>query len=49
MVLEFVRGGEMFTYLRSVNAFSVPQAQFFAGQIVDIFDYLHGKDIIYRY
>jgi protein kinase A len=48
MMLEFVRGGELFTYLRSVTSFPVPQTQFYAGQIVCIFDYLHSKDIIYR-
>ena len=26
-MLEFVRGGELFTYLRSVRTFDVPQAQ----------------------
>lgn len=49
MVLEFVRGGELFTYLRSVNCFPVPQTLFYASQIVSIFEYLHGKEIIYRY
>jgi serine/threonine protein kinase len=48
MVLEFIRGGELFTYLRSVTSFPVPQAQFFGAQIVSMFEYLHGKDIIYR-
>eukprot|EP00831_Metopus_contortus_P007818 TRINITY_DN129_c0_g3_i1.p1 TRINITY_DN129_c0_g3~~TRINITY_DN129_c0_g3_i1.p1 ORF type:complete len:327 (+),score=63.49 TRINITY_DN129_c0_g3_i1:45-1025(+) len=48
MVLEFVRGGELFTYLRAVTSFPVPQAQFFASQIVLIFEYLHSKNIIYR-
>ncbi len=49
MFMDFVRGGELFTYLRSVNAFPIPQAQFYAAQIVTIFDCLHSKDVIYRY
>lgn len=48
IVLEFVRGGELFTYLRTCNNFPVPQTQLYAAQIVSIFEYLHSKNIIYR-
>lgn len=46
--LEFVQGGELFSYLRSVIKFETSQARFYAGQIVSIFEYLHSKNIIYR-
>jgi len=48
IVLEFIPGGELFCYLRTCNTFPVAQAQFYASQIVSIFEYLHAKDIIYR-
>ena len=48
MVLEFVRGGELFTYLRAVSMLPLELAQFYAATIVGIFEYLHGKNIIYR-
>jgi serine/threonine protein kinase len=43
-----VNGGELFTYLRSVGKFAVEQAQFYAAQVVTMFEYLHSKNIIYR-
>lgn len=49
IVLEFIPGGELFTYLRTCNSFPAAQTQFYAAQIATIFDYLHSKDIIYRY
>ena len=49
MALEFIRGGELFTYLRSVESFPPSQARFYAAQVVMMFEYLHGKDIIYRH
>ena len=48
IILEFINGGELFTYLRSVIKFSLDQAIFYAGQVVLIFEYLHSKNIIYR-
>eukprot|EP00347_Sterkiella_histriomuscorum_P013151 403365815 len=45
---ELLRGGDLFTYHRSVGHFSQKQTQFYGAQIVCIFEYLHGKDIIYR-
>ena len=48
LVLEFIRGGELFTYLRNSKYFGLKQAQIYAAQIVLIFEYLHSKDIVYR-
>jgi serine/threonine protein kinase len=48
LVMEFIRGGELFTYLRGVRYFPVKQAQVYAAQIVSIFEYIHSMDIIYR-
>lgn len=48
LVIEFVRGGEMFTYLRGIGKFDTKQAQFYSSQVSSMFEYLHSKNIIYR-
>jgi serine/threonine protein kinase len=48
MVLEFIVGGEFFTHLRRAGRFDSNTSRFYGAQIVDIFAYLHGEDIIYR-
>ena len=48
LFLEFVPGGDMFTLLKAENKFSLDKAQFYAGQIVFVLDYLHSKNIVYR-
>ncbi|CAH8618534.1 unnamed protein product [Heterobilharzia americana] len=48
MVLEFVSGGEMFSYLRRVGKFSEDDSRFYASQVVLAFEYLHSFDLIYR-
>lgn len=46
--MEYVAGGELFTYLRSVGRFSPNQACFYAAQIVAIFEYMHSHNVVYR-
>mmetsp|Transcript_4720 Transcript_4720/g.5667 ORF Transcript_4720/g.5667 Transcript_4720/m.5667 type:complete len:319 (+) Transcript_4720:116-1072(+) len=48
VVLEYVCGGEFFTYLRNAGHFESAIARFYAAHIVLIFESLHSKDIIYR-
>ncbi|KER22068.1 hypothetical protein T265_09755 [Opisthorchis viverrini] len=48
MVLDFVSGGEMFSYLRRVGKFSEEDARFYASQVVLAFEYLHSFDLVYR-
>eukprot|EP00918_Siedleckia_nematoides_P002722 GHVU01006227.1.p1 GENE.GHVU01006227.1~~GHVU01006227.1.p1 ORF type:complete len:341 (+),score=89.81 GHVU01006227.1:95-1117(+) len=48
IAMEFVMGGEFFTYLRKERRFENPAARFYAAQVATIFDYLHGKNVIYR-
>lgn len=48
LILEFISGGELFTYLRGVGRFEPPQACFYAAQVTMIFEYLHSKNVVYR-
>lgn len=48
MVLDYVIGGEFFTYLRNAGTFESKAAAFYAAQVTIIFECLHSKDIIYR-
>lgn len=48
IVLEYVPGGELFTYLRTVKNFKPADARFYAAQVTLMFEYLHSKNIIYR-
>lgn len=48
LVLEFICGGELFTYLRGTGRFLSPQACFYAAQVTMMFEYLHSKNVIYR-
>ena len=48
IVMEYISGGELFTYLRTVQNLKNDDARFYAGQIVLMFEHLHSLDIAYR-
>ncbi|CDJ33899.1 AGC kinase, putative [Eimeria mitis] len=48
IVMEYVIGGEFFTLLRKLRRFDNEAAKFYAAQVTCIFEYLHGRNIIYR-
>ncbi|KAI8997744.1 camp-dependent protein kinase type 2 [Pilobolus umbonatus] len=48
MVMDYVPGGELFSYLRKMKRLSNNAARFYAGEILLALSYLHSKDIIYR-
>ena len=49
MLLELVQGGELFSRLQSNGGrISVRDAQFYAACVLDAFDHLHSKHILYR-
>ncbi|KAF8820628.1 AGC kinase [Cardiosporidium cionae] len=48
IALEYVVGGEFFTYLRRIKRCNEEAARFYTAQVILIFDYLHSKNIIYR-
>ncbi|CAK9861760.1 unnamed protein product [Sphagnum jensenii] len=48
LVLEYICGGEFFTYLRSSGRFDEHTTRFYASQVLLAFEYLHNMDIVYR-
>ncbi|XP_059170910.1 cAMP-dependent protein kinase catalytic subunit PRKX-like [Physella acuta] len=48
MLMEYVPGGELFSYLRSMGKFSISSSNFYASEIVVALDYLHSNSIVYR-
>ncbi|KAJ3227679.1 hypothetical protein HK099_000784 [Clydaea vesicula] len=48
LVLEYVSGGELFSYLRKAGRFPAEVAKFYAAEVVLAFEHLHERDIIYR-
>uniref|UniRef100_A0A2C9K8T4 Protein kinase domain-containing protein n=1 Tax=Biomphalaria glabrata TaxID=6526 RepID=A0A2C9K8T4_BIOGL len=48
MLLEYVPGGELFSYLRSMGKFTSSAGNFYASEIVVALEYLHSKNIVYR-
>ena len=48
MLLEFVPGGELFSYLRNYGRFNNTWSNFYACEIVAALDYLHSRNIVYR-
>lgn len=48
MLMEFVPGGELFSYLRNRGRFSSTTGLFYSAEIVCAIEYLHSKEIVYR-
>ena len=48
IVMEYIPGGELFTYLRTVQNLKNDDAKFYAAQITLMFEHLHSMDIVYR-
>jgi|EP00927_Polykrikos_kofoidii_P067026 protein kinase A/protein kinase X len=48
ILLEYVNGGELFSYLRKEGRLPNDDARFYAGEIVLAFEYLHSMHIVYR-
>ena len=48
MLLEYVPGGELFSYLRNAGHFEVETANFYACELISALEFLHGKSIVYR-
>jgi serine/threonine protein kinase len=47
-IIDFLNGGEMFTYLRKEQRFTEQRAKVYAAEIIDAISCLHDHGIIYR-
>eukprot|EP00493_Phyllostaurus_siculus_P015210 UN15444 len=47
-LLDVCLGGELFTILRRRRYFNEATSKFYAGCVVEAFDYMHSRRIIYR-
>ena len=47
-VTELLKGGDLFTYHRSVGNFNPKQTAFYGAQVVSIFEYLQSLEVVYR-
>jgi len=48
MLMEFINGGELFSYLRKEGRLPNDHARFYAGEILLALSYLHAVNIAYR-
>ena len=48
ILLDYINGGELFTYMKTEDKFDSATTRFYASQVVLMFEYLHSKDIVYR-
>jgi len=48
IIMEIIRGGELFTHLRRARKFSDEQSKFYGSQTAAAFAYCHSKNIIHR-
>lgn len=48
MLMEYVPGGELFSYLRVERHFTDETAKFYTAEIILALEYLHSKNICYR-
>ena len=48
LVMDYMRGGELFYHLRHLGRFSEDRARFYTAEVLLAFDALHSKKIIYR-
>lgn len=47
-VIDFLNGGELFTYLRKEQRFKEDRAKLYVAEIIDAIGCLHQNGIIYR-
>ena len=48
ILMDYLQHGELLNVLKKVGRMNSQMVRFYAGQIVLAFEYMHGKDLIYR-
>jgi len=47
-LMEYIAGGELFTYLRTEGKLTPDHGMFYSAQVALMFEYCHSLNIIYR-
>lgn len=48
LVMDFMKGGELFFHLRQMSRFTEDRTRFYIAEVLLAFEALHGKKVIYR-
>ena len=48
ILMDYLQHGELLNVLKAVGRMSSSLVRFYAAQVVLIFEYMHGQDLIYR-
>ncbi|KAI9345005.1 kinase-like domain-containing protein [Obelidium mucronatum] len=48
MIMEYIDGGDLFSYLRKVQKFGDEDSKFYAAEVLMSLQYLHGENVIFR-
>ncbi len=48
LVMPFIKGGELYTYMKEGATFPESRIVFYAAQVILAFEYLHAMNIVYR-
>jgi protein kinase X len=48
MLLDYIPGGELFSYMRRKGTFDLKTSLFYICEIILAFEYLHSLQIVYR-
>lgn len=48
MMMEFIPGGELFSWIKRYRRFDINTIRFYSAQLVLALEFLHSKDIMYR-
>ncbi|VDK43669.1 unnamed protein product [Anisakis simplex] len=48
IVMEFIKGGELFTHLCSRGSFDLPSAKFYIAELIVAIDSVHKRNVVYR-
>ncbi|KAJ3161249.1 camp-dependent protein kinase catalytic subunit [Irineochytrium annulatum] len=48
MVMEYIDGGDLFSYLRKIQRFAEEDAKFYICEVLIALQYLHSENIVYR-
>ena len=48
ILMDYLQHGELLNVLKQVGRMNTQMVKFYAAQVVLMFEYMHGQDLIYR-